>query len=280
MNILVVNDDGIDSPGIRELVRLAGGLGEVTVVAPMGVQSGASHRITIDWPVDVQVRTDFPRAQAAYAVDGTPADCALLGVGCLCETVPDLVLSGINSGLNVGFDVLYSGTVAAAMEAAVRGVPAVAFSLTRSARDFCAVEANFRAIMDELLARPARTDGVWNVNVPGCPAERVRGVLYDRVPALRDLRPVMGYVRGEPTHVDRGDFPLDDAGEDGSGPAEGLSSGSGGAEGPRALVAEEFSLRPVLDQVDVDAWARELENDMGAVCANYISVGWVPSMVG
>ncbi|MDY5355805.1 MAG: 5'/3'-nucleotidase SurE, partial [Eubacteriales bacterium] len=126
MKILLTNDDGIGARGIRVLCDFAETLGEVTVVAPKTEQSAKSHGINIHSEMEIK-EVDFPGAVRAFAVDSTPADCvrfALLGLG---EKF-DLVLSGINCGLNIGTDIVYSGTVGAIFEAAAEGVPAVAVS--------------------------------------------------------------------------------------------------------------------------------------------------------
>ena len=129
MRILVVNDDGIKAPGIKRLVQMAAGLGEVWVVAPAAQCSAMSHRITVRGDLEVKPY-DFPATGVtAYSVWGTPADCVKVALGCLMTEKPDIVFSGINAGYNVGRDILYSGTIGAAMEALCWGVPAIAFSV-------------------------------------------------------------------------------------------------------------------------------------------------------
>ena len=129
MRILVVNDDGIKAPGIKRLVQMAAGLGEVWVVAPAAQCSAMSHRITVRGDLEVKPY-DFPvTGVTAYSVGGTPADCVKVALGCLMTEKPDIVFSGINAGYNVGRDILYSGTIGAAMEALCWGVPAIAFSV-------------------------------------------------------------------------------------------------------------------------------------------------------
>jgi 5'-nucleotidase len=131
MRILISNDDGIDAPGIAALVEAAKDLGDVVVVAPDSVQSGAGHGITVSHPLTAK-RHDFRMADGssveAYSVNGRPADCVRLGVRKLVTGPVDLVLSGINKGANDGVCVFYSGTVAAAAEACLLGIPAVALS--------------------------------------------------------------------------------------------------------------------------------------------------------
>ncbi len=166
MRILLTNDDGIYAPGILAIFRKLAERADVRIVAPMTVQSGGSHAITIRHPVlwhEVRLNGDV----FGTAVEGTPADCVKLAMHALCDPLPDLVVSGINSGLNTGIHVLYSGTVSAAMEAAIKGVPAVAISLE------LADEMNYdRAaeISDEIIQQVVATDlpagCVCNINIP------------------------------------------------------------------------------------------------------------------
>lgn len=257
-SVLVVNDDGIDAPGLRELAILAARAfrgAAVDVVAPRAHQSGASHRISLEWPKRVEERVGFPApgVRTAYAVDGTPADCTSLALGCLCPTPPDLVLSGVNQGLNVGFDIMYSGTVAAAMEGAMRGVPSVAFSLTRTAPDYALLRAVFPQVMADILFRHPCVDGIWNVNLPHESPSVAGGILYDRAPARGDFRPVAGYAL------------VDEADEELAGPA--------------GAVVRTLSLAPVAAADGAACSAGDASTDLGAICAGCVSVGWVPCMV-
>jgi len=161
--ILVSNDDGHQSDGLRALVDAVSPLGEVWVVAPEAEQSASSHAISLHRPL--RIRTVRERW---YAVDGTPTDCSYVAINhVLKETRPQLMLSGINHGPNMADDVTYSGTVAAAMEASLLGVPAIAFSLvTRSRFDF-APAARFAArLAAAALARPLPPRMLLNVNIP------------------------------------------------------------------------------------------------------------------
>jgi 5'-nucleotidase len=163
MKLLVTNDDGIDAAGLRALFDAARPLGEAVVVAPFGSQSGVSHAVTTDSPLRVE-----PRGPGRYAVLGTPADCARVGLHRLC---PDTrwVLSGINHGGNLGADVYYSGTVAAVREAALHGWPGVAFShyLKRGmAVDWTRAAAWASRVLADLLARPPVPGAFYNVNLP------------------------------------------------------------------------------------------------------------------
>ena len=124
MNIMVTNDDGIHAPGILALAKAMKELGSVTVVAPDRERSAAGHSLTLHSPLRI-----FKLREGWYAVDGTPTDCVNMGIHNMLPVSPDLVVSGINHGANLGDDVTYSGTVAAAMEANLMGIPAIAFSL-------------------------------------------------------------------------------------------------------------------------------------------------------
>ena len=182
MRILVVNDDGIQAPGIRKLTELARQFGEVTVAAPKSQCSGMSHRITVDTGMEI-ARVDFPvEGVEAYSIDGTPADCVKLALRNILKEKPDVVFSGINRGYNIGYEILYSGTVGAAMEALVHGVPAIAYSQDDTA-DYTVAERYFGELTEILLKQKIDAGQIWNVNFPNCPAEEVKGTLYDRVPA-------------------------------------------------------------------------------------------------
>jgi 5'-nucleotidase len=181
--ILVVNDDGIDSEGIGVLARALQALGEVTVVAPDGDRSGTSHSISVHSAVRAQAMPagDLRR----FACSGTPADCVLLGVNELCGARPDLVVSGINRGANLADDVNYSGTVAAAVEATIVCIPAIAVSLVSSwpkhdPVHYWDVAANVaQQLAVDVLREPLPAGTYWNVNVPN--AAEIRGVRFTRL---------------------------------------------------------------------------------------------------
>jgi 5'-nucleotidase len=164
--ILVSNDDGHQADGIRALVEAMEGLGEVWVVAPEAEQSAASHAISLYRPLRIrEVRSRW------YAVDGTPTDCSYVGVNHIMKTGrPDLMVSGINSGPNMADDVSYSGTVAAAMEASILGIPAIAFSLaTRRDFDFGPAARFARKLVAAALGQHLSPHTLLNVNVPAGP---------------------------------------------------------------------------------------------------------------
>ncbi len=173
MNILISNDDGILARGLAVLGEVCAGLGQVTVVAPDREQSGTSHSLTLHRPVRATRRAD-----GAFQVDGTPTDCVLLALGMLMPAKPDFVLSGINHGQNMGEDVFYSGTVAAAMEGLVAGVPSVAISYCGSDLELLETHKDgLRALLRRVFAvRDFPTETLLNINLPAIPGDRVKGV--------------------------------------------------------------------------------------------------------
>jgi len=172
MRILVTNDDGYLAQGIHTLAGAARELGDVHVVAPDREQSATSHSLTMHYPLRVRRITDD-----LHVVDGTPTDCVVLAVGQLLEERPDFVISGVNHGSNLGDDVLYSGTVAAAMEATMLGIPAVAVSYT--GRDPDEIEA-WQPVLTNLLRKMLRRDfppeTLLNVNLPAVAPGKVEGI--------------------------------------------------------------------------------------------------------
>lgn len=182
MRILVVNDDGITANGIIRLAKMAKQLGEVTVVAPDAQCSAMSQRITVRGPLIAQ-KADFPvEGVDAYHVGGTPADCVKLAVQCFLNEKPDIVFSGINCGYNVGCDILYSGTVGAAMEALLQGIPAIAFSSDMN-ENYEVVDEYLLPITKQLLEKPSKSNEIWNVNFPGCGKEQLQGIQWDCFPS-------------------------------------------------------------------------------------------------
>lgn len=168
MRILLSNDDGVDAPGLAALHDAMSDLGEVTVVAPESPQSAAGHSITLRRALEVR-RVDLAggRKVSALSVAGRPADCVRLAIRKLLDKPPDLVLSGINAGPNVGINVFYSGTVAAAAEAAMLGIPAVAFSAAGAEQaDYGRVGMLCRWVLEQLLADGLTAGDLLNVNIP------------------------------------------------------------------------------------------------------------------
>ena len=181
--ILVCNDDGIDAPGIIALAWAMDELGEVFVVAPVDEQSAIGHAITVRDPVRARPRTfKVPSGEVpAYAVTGTPADCAKLAVNHLLPRAPDLVVSGINKGPNTAVNVIYSGTVSAATEAAILGVDAIAFSLCSWRTDDYESAARYAEIIARKVLQSGIPSGVlFNVNIPALPFEQIKGVEVTR----------------------------------------------------------------------------------------------------
>lgn len=183
VRILLTNDDGITAPGILAMYHALAELGEVTVVAPETVQSATGHGITLSTPL-LTSRVRMAEGVSGTAVDGRPADCVKLAVRELLAEKPDLVVSGINSGANVGINVLYSGTVAAALEAAFLGLPAVATSLLLKRGvepDYAAAGRITVGIIRDLLARGLSAGQLATINVPALrPGERPAGTKYCR----------------------------------------------------------------------------------------------------
>ncbi|WP_337865142.1 5'/3'-nucleotidase SurE [Ignavibacterium sp.] len=177
MKILVSNDDGIDSAGILALVKSLREIADVTVVAPHQEQSAIGHAITMQTPLRVfEYHKDGKFF--GYAIDGTPADCVKIGIRNIMSEPPDLMVSGINHGSNTAINIIYSGTVSAAREAAIMDVPSIAISVTsHSVMDF-----SFAAKVAKLLALEVNKRGLpkgtmINVNVPNLPEEQIAGIL-------------------------------------------------------------------------------------------------------
>lgn len=177
MNILVTNDDGIYAKGINALVTTLTQKGhKVFVAAPDRERSASGQAITLHSPIGIKKVSKW-EGVTAYAIDGTPTDCSKLGIMELVEEPIDVVISGINKGPNLGTDVLYSGTVSAAIEAALLGVPAIAVSLA----DFTDLDYTYAAIVSEKIAREMLKQGVpkdtlLNVNVPNIDKKEIKGI--------------------------------------------------------------------------------------------------------
>lgn len=174
MKILLTNDDGITAPGLRALHTALSGLGEVTVVAPATVQSATSHGVTFHTPL-MASEVAMDDGSTGFSIDGRPADCVKIALASIWETLfgagakPDLTISGMNSGANVGVNIVYSGTVGAARESAFRGVPAIAVSLRMGGAGtvFWKRAAEIARIgIDRILEHPLDPHGVMNLNLP------------------------------------------------------------------------------------------------------------------
>ena len=208
MNVLITNDDGLFCEGIDALIAFASSLGELTIVAPMREQSGKSHAIDIKEPFAVQ-KTALKSGMEAYAVDSTPADCVRFAVVALGKKF-DLVLSGINSGYNLGKDILYSGTVGAAFEAAAFGIKAAAVSTFPGGTGAAAKALpKIRALFEEKDLFSLAN--IYNINIP----ENDKGIVFTRQggPYYRDkfidLKDGRYVQEGYCVHTGTGDLTLD-----------------------------------------------------------------------
>jgi 5'-nucleotidase len=174
--ILVCNDDGITAPGIRNLIEVAEEFGEVVVVAPDKPQSAMGHAITINSTLRIQPIRNEKRQE--FACSGTPVDCIKLAVNKILPRKPDLVVSGINHGSNASINVIYSGTMSAAMEGALEGIPSVGFSLTDHSidADFTAAKKYVRIVIENILREGIPKGICLNVNIPNVSAEMIRGI--------------------------------------------------------------------------------------------------------
>lgn len=250
MRILCTNDDGYLAEGLRVLADAARQIGEVTVVAPDREQSATSHSLTLHHPLRARRAPD-----GAHVVDGTPTDCVLLAINELLPERPDLVLSGVNHGPNMGEDVLYSGTVAAAMEATVMGIPAVAVSYTGElpAEEIPAWRETLARILGQVAATPRFPDDtLLSINIPAVAPEDAQGV---RVTSLGARRYSDSITRA-----------VDPAGREYFWIGGGVSSWSGGVESDFRAVEDGYvSLTPLhLDLTnyrlleDVRSWGLSL----------------------
>lgn len=177
MKILVSNDDGISSPGIEALVEALKKIGEVTVVAPLTEQSAVGHAITMKYPL--RVTEYFKNGEFfGYAVDGTPADCIKMGVRNILKQTPDIVISGINLGSNAAINIIYSGTVSAAREAAIMDIPAIAVSVTSHTATHFEFAAKYSGELAQMIVKNGLPNGtLLNLNVPDLPEEKLKGVI-------------------------------------------------------------------------------------------------------
>lgn len=171
-HLLLTNDDGIGAEGLSHLRQAVSGLGQITIVAPERQQSGSSHALTLSDPLRINRIDDH-----TIAVDGTPTDCVLLAMRGLLENRPDLLISGINHGPNLGDDITYSGTVAAAFEGTLLGLPSIAISVCSWKECIFEAAAEFAAVIAaEVLKHGLPPGTLLNVNVPSLPPEEIKGV--------------------------------------------------------------------------------------------------------
>jgi 5'-nucleotidase len=180
LNILVSNDDGIDAPGIYALVKELRKMGTVTVVAPDKQRSAVGHAITMNFPL--RVRKFFKNGEFfGHAVEGTPADSVKIGVRNIMEAIPDILVSGVNHGSNTAINIIYSGTVSAATEGTILGIPSIAVSLTTYDEPDFRFAAKFaRKLADFVVRKGLPKDTLLNVNVPPVKEKDIRGVRVTR----------------------------------------------------------------------------------------------------
>jgi 5'-nucleotidase len=176
MRLLLSNDDGYLADGLATLALSLSDLAEITVVAPDRNQSGASHSLTLESPLRVG-RT----REGIHYVNGTPTDCVHLAITGLLDHEPDMVIAGINHGANLGDDVLYSGTVAAAVEGRFLGLPAIAVSLTGEHHHFDTAGQAIRTLFQHLESAPLPADTILNINVPDLPWGQIKGFQATRL---------------------------------------------------------------------------------------------------
>lgn len=175
--ILVTNDDGIYAPGIRFLAGVASRYGRIVVVAPDKPQSGMGHAITINSTLRIQ-KTNYHTAEMEFSCSGTPVDCVKMAVNHILKRRPDLVLSGINHGSNSSINVIYSGTMSAAIEGSLEGTPSIGFSLCDYSMeaDFAQAEKYVASIIAHSLKQGMPKGTCLNVNIPKLPARQLKGI--------------------------------------------------------------------------------------------------------
>lgn len=176
--ILVTNDDGITAPGLRTLIEVMNTLGEVVVVAPDSPQSGMGHAITVNSTLFVEKVKVDKGLQTEYSCSGTPADCVKLAVNQILDRKPDLCVSGINHGSNSSINVIYSGTMSAAIEAGIEGIPAIGFSLLDYSwnANFETARPFVKSICENVLKEGMPRDVILNVNIPNVSNHELKGI--------------------------------------------------------------------------------------------------------
>lgn len=187
MRILLSNDDGYFAPGLQTLADHISKIADIVVVAPERNRSGASNSLTLDRPLSVR-----QAANSFYFVNGTPTDCVHLAVTGLLEDLPDMVISGINDGANMGDDTIYSGTVAAAMEGFLLGIPSFAVSMSQhNATHFETAAKVIVEIVQQYQARPFPPPVLMNINVPDIPYDQLKGKVVTRLGKRHKAEPVI-----------------------------------------------------------------------------------------
>ncbi|WP_428827606.1 5'/3'-nucleotidase SurE [Azonexus sp. IMCC34842] len=190
MNILLSNDDGYFAPGLAELAQALAGLGDIVVVAPEQNRSGASNSLTLDRPLFLK-----KAANGFHFVNGTPTDCVHLAVTGMLDRLPDIIVSGINNGANMGDDTIYSGTVAAATEGFLLGIPSIAISLTSfEGKNFESAGRVARELVERFIRDPMKEAVLLNVNVPDIPYAELKGMEVTRLGRRHKAEPVVRMV--------------------------------------------------------------------------------------
>lgn len=190
MRILLSNDDGYFAPGLAALAEALGQLGEVVVVAPEQNRSGASNSLTLDRPLQLK-----KAANGFYFVNGTPTDCVHLAVTGMLNKLPDIIVSGVNLGANMGDDTIYSGTVAAATEGYLLGIPSIAVSLTSfEGNNFATAGRVARELVERFVRKPIWDPILLNVNVPDIPYSELQGFEVTRLGRRHKAEPVVKTV--------------------------------------------------------------------------------------
>ncbi len=210
MHLLLSNDDGIHSVGLKVLAEALAPLGKITVVAPNRDHSASSNSLTLETPIRA-----YSIAENWYSVEGTPTDCVHLAITGLIEDEPDIVVAGINLGANLGDDVIYSGTVAAAMEGRFLGLPAVAISVTsRQPHDWQACAVVSHEIISRLIEIQLPKDLIINVNIPDVSKQEIKGMKTTRLGSRHKAEPVIksSDPRGKPIYWVGAAGPEQDAG--------------------------------------------------------------------
>jgi 5'-nucleotidase len=187
MRILLSNDDGYFAPGLAALAKALAGLGEIVVVAPEQNRSGASNSLTLDRPLFLKQATS-----GFYFVNGTPTDCVHLAVTGMLDELPDIIVSGINHGANMGDDTIYSGTVAAATEGYLLGIPSIAISLTSfEGKNFDTAGLVAHQLVERYIKDPIKDPILLNVNVPDIPFDQIQGMEVTRLGRRHKAEPVV-----------------------------------------------------------------------------------------
>lgn len=215
--ILVTNDDDITAPGLKVLVECAASFGDLLIIAPDRPQSGMGHAITVNDPLRLYP-SEIHKGHRAFASSGTPVDCVKLGIYEILKKNPDLIISGINHGSNVSTNVLYSGTMSAAVEGALESIPSIGFSLCdyRYDADFTGAKKIVKQVIKQVLQQKMPDGVCFNVNIPSIPVKKLKGIKVCRMAKAfwDDKFEMRNDPLGKPYYWLTGDFKNFDQGED------------------------------------------------------------------